>query len=115
MLAAAFFEWMRVKNYSERTVEDRQHYLALLRRCGASERGITQPAEVTKAILERYQRWLYHYRKENGQPLTFGSQFAHLVPVRAFFKWCARRTTPSTTRPANSTCPRWRNACPSTC
>jgi integrase/recombinase XerD len=89
VLSSAFFEWMRVKNYSERTVENRQNYLRyFIVWCG--ERGIVQPAEVTKALLERYQRWLYHYRKENGQPLTFGSQFTHLVPVRAFFKWCAR-------------------------
>jgi integrase/recombinase XerD len=46
---------------------------------------------VTKALLERYQRWLYHYRKDNGKALTFSSQFAHLVPVRAFFKWCAKK------------------------
>jgi integrase/recombinase XerD len=89
-LSAAFFEWMRVKNYSERTVENRQHYLERFT-VWCIERGITQPAEVTKALLERYQRHLYHYRKENGQPLTFGSQFTHLVPVRAFFKWCARQ------------------------
>lgn len=89
VLSSAFFEWMRVKNYSERTVENRQTYLRyFITWCG--ERGIVQPGEVTKALLERYQRWLYHYRKENGQPLTFGSQFTHLVPVRAFFKWCAR-------------------------
>jgi integrase/recombinase XerD len=88
-LSSAFFEWMRVKNYSERTVENRQHYLEHFT-VWCIERGITQPAEVTKALLERYQRHLYHYRKENGQPLTFGSQFTHLVPVRAFFKWCAR-------------------------
>ena len=90
VLSSLFFEWMRVRNYSERTVENRQNYLRyFVLWCG--ERGIVQPGEVSKAILERYQRWLYHYRKENGQPLTFGSQFTHLVPVRAFFKWCARQ------------------------
>lgn len=88
-LCPAFLEWMRIKNYSEQTIANRQHYLgALVSWC--QDRGITQPAEVTKALLERYQRWLYHYRKDNGQPLTFGSQFTHLVPARAFFKWCAK-------------------------
>jgi integrase/recombinase XerD len=88
-LCPAFLEWMRVKNYSERTVENRQHYMgAFVSWC--QDRGITQPSEVTKALLERYQRWLYHYRKDNGQALTFGSQFTHLVPVRAFFKWTAK-------------------------
>jgi integrase/recombinase XerD len=88
-LCPAFLEWMRIKNYSGATVKNRQHYLAAFV-SWCQDRGITQPAEVTKALLERYQRWLYHYRKENGQALTFGSQFAHLVPVRAFFKWTAR-------------------------
>jgi integrase/recombinase XerD len=89
-LCPAFLEWLRIKNYSEKTVEGRQHYLgAFVSWC--QDRGVTQPAEVTKALLERFQRWLYHYRKDNSQALTFGSQFAHLVPVRAFFKWCAKR------------------------
>ena len=89
-LCPAFFEWMRIKNYSENTVHGREHYLgAFVSWC--QDRGITQPAEVTKALLERYQRWLYHYRKDNGKALTFSSQFAHLVPVRAFFKWCAKK------------------------
>ncbi|MGH9269012.1 MAG: tyrosine-type recombinase/integrase, partial [Acidimicrobiales bacterium] len=54
------------------------------------ERGITRPAEVTKPVLDGYQRWLFHYRRPDGKPLTFRSQHAYLVPVRAFFKWAAR-------------------------
>ncbi len=65
VLSAAFFEWMRVKNYSERTVENRQNYLRyFVLWCG--ERGIVQPAEVSKAVLERYQRWLYHYTRRTA-------------------------------------------------
>jgi integrase/recombinase XerD len=90
VIADDFYEWLRVRNYSDRTVENRQNYLGRFIEW-AEERGITKPAEVTKAILERYQRYLYHYRKENGQPMTFGSQVTHLTPVRAFFKWCARQ------------------------
>jgi integrase/recombinase XerD len=88
-LADNFYEWLRVRNFSERTVENRENYLGRFIEW-AEERGITRPMEVTKAILERYQRYLYHYRKANGQPMTFGSQVTHLTPVRAFFKWCSR-------------------------
>ena len=35
--------------------------------------------------------YLYHYRKRDGDPLTFSSQLTHLVPVRAWFKWLARQ------------------------
>jgi len=83
-------EWLRVKNYSERTVENREAYLtAFLAWC--QERGITRPADVTRPILERYQRMLFHYRKPSGKPLSFRSQHSRLVPVRAYFKWLTRQ------------------------
>jgi integrase/recombinase XerD len=87
---AEYLEWMRIKNYSERTVENRAIYLAFFLQW-AEDRGVTKPVEVTKPILERYQRHLYHFRKPNGGPLSFRSQYSRLVPIRAFFKWLARQ------------------------
>lgn len=84
-----FLEWMRVTNYSERTVENRHLYLSYFI-IWAEDRGLTRPAEITKPILERYQRFLYHYRKKDGQPLSFRSQHSRLVPVRAWFKWLTK-------------------------
>jgi len=89
VLAAAYLEAMRVLNYSEKTVESRAHHLREFIKW-AHERSLARPAEVTKPILERYQRHLYHHRKKNGQPLSFRSQHGCLVPVRAFFKWLCR-------------------------
>ena len=84
-----FLEWMQVTNYSPRTVENRQLYLSYFI-IWAEERGLTRPTEITKPILERYQRFLYHHRKTDGNPLSFRSQSSRLVPVRAWFKWLAR-------------------------
>jgi len=85
-----YLEALRVKNYSERTVENRESYLSFfIAWCEA--RSIARPQEVTKPILERYQRHLFHMRKENGKPLSFRSQHSRLVPVRAYFKWLARQ------------------------
>lgn len=85
-----FLEALRVKNYSSRTVENRESYLGFfIAWCEA--RSIGRPQEVTKPILERYQRHLFHLRKPNGKSLSFGSQYARLVPVRAFFKWLTRQ------------------------
>jgi len=90
VLAADYLEGLRVKNYSEATIATREHYLReFIKWC--RERGLARPVEITKPILERYQRWLYHYRQKNGQPLTFRSQHGRLVPVRAFFKWLCRQ------------------------
>lgn len=84
-----YLGWLRVKNYSDRTVGNRELYLGyFIGWC--EDRGILRPGEVTRPILERYQRYLYHYRKKDGKPLSFRSQYSRLVPVRAFFKWLTR-------------------------
>lgn len=85
----AFLEHRRVTGGSR----DTQHrHQAVLRRfvlwCG--QRGLDHPRDITKPILERYQRHLFHYRKLDGQPLTLGSQHAMLSPLKTFFKWLAR-------------------------
>lgn len=57
----------------------------------ADERGLSDPREITLPILERYQRHLYHYRKPNGEPLSFSSQYTELAPLKAFFAWLTRQ------------------------
>lgn len=89
-LAESYLESLRVRNYSPATIASREHHLREFIRW-AEERGLARPAEVTKPTLERYQRFLYHYRKKDGQPLSFRSQHGCLVPVRAFFKWLCRQ------------------------
>src|SRR5882672_10135430 len=75
-------EAMAVKNYSVQTVRLHKSYLCYFAKWCA-DRGVTRPAEVTKPIIERYQRFMYHYRKLNGDPLSFRSQHGRLVPIRA--------------------------------
>ena len=89
-LVASYLEWMRSRNYAEATVTSRERLLGFLIEW-AELRGVTRPSQVTKPILERYQRHLFHYRKPNGRPLSFSSQQQRLVPVRMFFQWLARR------------------------
>lgn len=84
-----FLEWMRVKNYTEGTIENRQVYLRyFIQWC--VDRGLVRPQDITKPILERYQRYLFHYRKKNGEPLSSRSQHTRLAPMRAYFKWLTR-------------------------
>ncbi len=88
-LVEEFCDWMGAHGYSPRTISNRRGQLSALVDWLA-ERGVTRPVEVTRPMLERYQRWLYHYRKTNGDPLSFRSQSQRLLPVRAFFRWAAR-------------------------
>ena len=89
-LIGEFCEHMAARGYSPRTVGNRRHMLSFLV-AWLADRGITRPAEVTRPVLESYQRWLFHYRKSNGEPLSFRSQSQRLLAVRAFFKWAARQ------------------------
>ena len=56
----------------------------------ADERSVTHPQHVSRPVLERYQRWLYHYRKKNGEPLSVASRRAKMVPLKGWFKWLTR-------------------------
>ena len=84
----AFLEWTCVIGLSADTAAIRGRGLeSFIRWC--DERGIDRPQDITRPILQRYQRHLFHYRKANGQPLAFGTQASLLQAVRAFFKWLA--------------------------
>jgi integrase/recombinase XerD len=89
-LATAYLEWMAARNYAEATLRSREKLLRFLVEW-AELRSLTRPAQVTRPILERYQRYLFHYRQPNGRPLSFASQAQRLMPVRLFFRWLARR------------------------
>jgi integrase/recombinase XerD len=87
------FEALLVAGYSADTVRGRR--IALRRFIAwCDERGLADPREITKPILERYQRHLFHYRKPNGAPLAIGSQFGCLTPLRTWFKWLAQDASP---------------------
>lgn len=84
-----FIDWSAAMNYSGQTNTTRH---ACLRRfiLWCDERGLDKPQDITKPILERYRRHLYHYRKPNGDPLSFSTQHSHLAPIKAFFKWLTK-------------------------
>lgn len=54
------------------------------------ERAISEPRDITKPMLEAYQRHLFYYRKTDGEPLSSGSQHVILSPVKQWFKWLTR-------------------------
>jgi integrase/recombinase XerD len=90
VLVAEYLEHLRVRNYSPRTVMNCRVYLGYFT-AWAAERGLTRPAEVTKPVLDRYQRWLFHHRSEkNDRPLSFRTQHVRLTPVRTFFRYLAK-------------------------
>ena len=77
------------KGFSPYTVAYRSRSLAHLV-AWLADRGVDHPGEVTKPVLERYQRSLFYHRKADGAPLSFRTQNSYLVPVKGLFKWLAQ-------------------------
>ena len=86
---AAFVEWTQAKGLAAHTAGIRRVALEGFIRW-ADERGIRTPQEITAPILERYQRYLFHYRRADGRALAFSTQVARINPLKAFFKWAVR-------------------------
>ena len=83
---ARYLEWLLVKGFAQRTNEVRDHHLRLFVQW-CDERDLHDPRFITKPILERYQRYLYYYRKPDGHPLGFSTQQQRLTSLKAWFKW----------------------------
>lgn len=82
-------EALSVKQYSEQTIKARRaQFKVFLRWC--IDQGINCPRGIKSDLLERYQEYIFYYRKKNGEPLSFRTQHGMLVPLRGWFRWMAR-------------------------
>jgi integrase/recombinase XerD len=52
---------------------------------------IIVPAQITRTSLESYQRYLFQYKKKDGQPLAVASQHSRLAPLKVWFRWLTQR------------------------
>ena len=85
-----FVEWsVSVKRLSATTCRTREYdLLRYVQWC--EDRGLSDPNGITKPILEGYQRHLFYYRKNNGEPLGYSTQSRLILAVKSFFKWLAQ-------------------------
>jgi integrase/recombinase XerD len=94
-----------VKGFSQSTLRVRRvHMEMFLKWCRRSR--ILAPIQITRKSLEDYQRYLFQYRKKNGQPLAVASQHARLAPLKVWFKWLAYRKYVATDPAAELELPR---------
>lgn len=89
-LLLRFVRWRQERNWSETTLKTQTHhsYRFIL---WAAERGVYHAAEVTRPVLETYQRYLYAYRKANGEPLSSRTQRTTLQPLQVWFSWMTKQ------------------------
>jgi len=87
---ASYIEHLKVIHHTEDTVSTRRYCLKLFCEwCG--ERGLEKPSEIIRPIVERYQRYLFNYRKAGGKPLAISTQRQRLKAIRGFFSWLIKQ------------------------
>ncbi len=85
-----YLEYRNIRGATEQSLFSTERYLRdFIAWC--EPRSLERPHEITKAILESYQRHLFYYRKANGQPLSYVSQRGKLSPLKGWFKWLTRQ------------------------
>jgi len=84
-----YLEWLEIHHYSEATIKERRKDGVTFIRW-AQDRDLLHPSQITRTILESYQRRLFRYRKKNGQPLGVSTQRKILTMLRLFFSWLCR-------------------------
>lgn len=90
-LVAAYLEHITVRHFSGETVALRRRLLRPFL-AWAAERGVTEGRQVTAAIAQRYQRWMfYQYKTKAGQPLSSRGQRGRLIALRSFFRWAVQQ------------------------
>ena len=87
--ANGYLDHLRIRNYTESTIEGRRYALdAFLRWC--CERELIRADAITLPILEGYLRHVHRYRKPNGKPLSNSAQRGRIGAVRELFRWLCR-------------------------
>jgi integrase/recombinase XerD len=86
----AYLESLGARNYAPGTLQGRCDALKVFL-AWAAERDLTRASQITRPILESYQRWLWRCTKTNGQRLGWSTQRNRLGVLKDFFRWVTRQ------------------------
>ncbi|OGC59642.1 hypothetical protein A3A70_01620 [candidate division WWE3 bacterium RIFCSPLOWO2_01_FULL_42_11] len=83
------------KNASKRTLTNYRHYLDRFLDF-ADEKGVTEPEKLTMEVIKSYRLWLNREDEKTGETkLKKITQNYHLIALRTFLKFCAKRDIPT--------------------
>lgn len=89
-----WLEMLGARRFAQRTLEERRLCLKLFMQW-AAERDVTRASEVTRPMLEAYQRWLARYEPTSGRGmgkrLSWSTQRERLRCLMAWFRWLTRQ------------------------
>jgi integrase/recombinase XerD len=87
---AAYLEGLAVRHYSPRTLLSAGDALRWFADWCA-ERSLTQAGQITRPIMESYQRHLWQHRKKDGRPLGISTQRSRLSVLQGWFSWLTKQ------------------------
>jgi len=85
-LIEAYLTHLQETGYSQATIQTNRDYMQYFR-AFCIERGITHPQRIERPHIQRYQKYLFHYRKITGEPLSFDTQSQRLLGLKRFFSF----------------------------
>jgi integrase/recombinase XerD len=88
--AEDWLEHLRTRNYAEETLTGRLFGLKSFM-LWAEARDVTRAAEVTRPILETYQRFLARHEPATGRRLAWSTQRERIGMLRDWFRWLTRQ------------------------
>ena len=93
--AESWLEALRPRNYAEATIEDRFFTLKFFMQW-AADRDVTRAGEVTRPILEAFQRYLWRYERPGGKGsagkrLGWSTQRQRIGCLKDWFRWLTRQ------------------------
>jgi integrase/recombinase XerD len=86
----AYLDSLAARNYADGTLEGRRDALKVFL-LWAQERELIQAGQITRPILEAYQRWLWRYTKANGKRLGWSTQRSRLGTLKDWFRWLTKQ------------------------
>ncbi len=104
-LADLWLAWLEQRAFSAATREGRRWAVRVFLGW-AQERGVVRAQEVSKPVLETYQRWLWHQKRADGRPWSVSTQIGRLIGVQRFFAWACRENFLTGNPAADLTLPR---------
>lgn len=72
---------------SSKTAENYNHYLERL----VDFAGTIDVVDITTELVRKYRLWLNRYVNDNGEALSIITQAYHLIALRGFLAYCAKR------------------------
>jgi len=87
-LKLQFLEYLEIeKNRSPKTIENYDHYLTRF----IDFAKVENPKDITEEIIRKYRLWLNRMTDERGKPLKKVTQNYHIIALRGFLKYLAKR------------------------